>query len=420
MEKSGISEANSPSSLRDMIRAILQEELEARSGGYRSRTNSRSLSRKSRHSRSMSRTNSPHHFRRSRSRISRRRSRSRSRSSNSRSRSPSVSRRRRERREYLRQEKNSGSPSDKVQRQVDSAGRSPCEAEAQILTGPDLGTVPTEKNDMEDVLMLSEGECLPLSEDILNILGVDPKKANRSNFQLHGALASRWSHILANGLSTEDTTIIREKHIVPSNCASLHPPKINPEVKAILSSTHLTRDATHSGYQLNIGTGLTAMGKAFNVILEEETQIPKDIKEKILSNLTDSARILAALFHDISKTRKYLISPVLNKSVKELTENTLPGEFLFGPDLGERAKNLKSLEKAGQDLRLSSIPSRSSSQVTRSFSNPERRGGGGNSSKNVGALNRYRPSYRKREVRQHKGNSSKQFAPNRQQQSRKR
>lgn len=53
--------------------------------------------------------------------------------------------------------------------------------------------------------------------------------------------------------------------------------------------------------------------------------------------------------HDISKMRKYITYTVFNQSVKERTENTIPGELLFGPEFGERVKNFKSLDKAGQE-----------------------------------------------------------------------
>ncbi|KAJ8909801.1 hypothetical protein NQ315_015321 [Exocentrus adspersus] len=108
---------------------------------------------------------------------------------------------------------------------------------------------------------------------------------------------------------------------------------MNPEVKAIMTAAHLRRDATHSNYQSQLGIGLSAVGKALNIALEEEQNVPQDLKEKLLSSLADSGRILSALFNDITRTRRCLTSPVLNKTVKEIADRTEPGEYLFGPDL---------------------------------------------------------------------------------------
>ncbi|VEN50064.1 unnamed protein product [Callosobruchus maculatus] len=389
MEKpeEGPSKDETSSSLRNMIREILHQELKDIKSVSRSRSNSSKRfyrggrSHSSSDSRSRSRSRS--RLRRSRSpSVSRRRGRrarrnhwvrnrrSRSHSRPSRSRSPSVSRRQRDR--HIHSGQNNLPPSG-MQRQASLDGRSPRGAESQGQPGPDEAVLAT--NNLDDVLVLDEGDSMQLSEDTLHILGADPGKVSSSGFKLHNALASRWSHILTNGTPGEESSNLREKHAVPSNCGLLVPPKINPEVKAILSTTHLTRDSTHSGYQLHIGNGLTAMGKALNVILEEENNLPKDIRANILTNLTDSARIFATLFYDISNIRKYLISPVLNKSVKELTENTTPGEFLFGPDLGERAKSLKSLERAAQELRLPSTSVRNIPPPIRTFGQAGKRGG---------------------------------------------
>lgn len=261
-------------------------------------------------------------------------------------------------------------------------------------TGAYLGST-----DENDILVLND-----VSEDTLQMLGADPDKPKATSYTLHGAVASRWNYYLTNGLSKEEAAQLLEKHQIPNNCSLLLPPKINTEVKAIMSTAHLTRDDSHMGLQSQVGTGLSAMGKAMNVILEEEKNIPKEIREKILSSLSESGRCFAGLFYNISKTRKYLITPVLNKTVKEMTDSTTPGEFLFGADLGERVKNIKSLERAGQDLRsvLSTPRPRVMTQPAQVRAFSGKKGGGGTTLKTNTSLNWKRPSH-KREVRHYKG-----------------
>lgn len=261
-------------------------------------------------------------------------------------------------------------------------------------TGADLG-VSNKNSNEDDILILND-----VSEDTLQMLGADPDKPKVTSYTLHEAVASRWNYYLTNGLSKEEAAQLQEKHSVPNNCNLLLPPKVNTEVKAIMSAAHLTRDSSHLGYQLQVGTGLSAMGKAMNAILEEEKRIPKEVREKMLSSLSEASRCFTGLFHNISKTRKYLITPVLNKTVKEMTDSTIPGEFLFGPDLGERVKNIKSLEKAGQDLRsVLSTPRVTQPGQRRAFSGGKK---GGGVAQSTTPLNRNRPTH-KREVRHYKG-----------------
>lgn len=120
-----------------------------------------------------------------------------------------------------------------------------------------------------------------------------------------------------------------------SNCTLLLTPKINPEVRAIMKTSHYTRDP-------QINNGLSAMGKALNVTLEEEQYLPKNIKEKILSPLADSGRIYVGSFH-ISNVSKYLICPIFNKTIKEMTDNISLCGFLFAQDIGEWAKNVSQV-----------------------------------------------------------------------------
>ncbi|KAJ8909370.1 hypothetical protein NQ315_008936 [Exocentrus adspersus] len=163
----------------------------------------------------------------------------------------------------------------------------------------------------EDVFIIDND--IDLSEETLKVLGKDPNKTPVPQFTYHETIVT-WI-----------------------------PPKINPEVRVHMSTQHISRDNTHLQYQTELGQGLNALGKALNVLLEEDRNLPQSLKDKLLPNMVESGKILTHLFNNISQTRRRLILPSLDKQVKELVEKIPPGEYLFGPDLGEKSQKFKSV-----------------------------------------------------------------------------
>ncbi|KAJ8909546.1 hypothetical protein NQ315_012740, partial [Exocentrus adspersus] len=193
----------------------------------------------------------------------------------------------------------------------------------------------------EDVLIIDND--IDLSEETLKVLGKDPNKTPVPQFTYHETLGSIWSHNIVQGVpKTEMESTWKNHMIFPKNC-NLDPPKINPEVRVHMSTQHISRDNTHLQYQTELGQGLNALGKALNVLLEEDRNLPQSLKDKLLPNMVESGKILTHLFNNISQTRRRLILPSLDKQVKELVEKIPPGEYLFGPDLGEKSQKFKSV-----------------------------------------------------------------------------
>lgn len=142
-----------------------------------------------------------------------------------------------------------------------------------------------------------------------------------------------------------------------------------------MNNLHITRDKTHVQYQTKVATALSALGSSLNVILEREDKIPKEIRGNMLASIADSGRILCHLFHEMSSKRRHLIYPLMNKQIKTIVEKLPPGEFLFGPNLGEKIQAIKTMEKVGKELRPSQpIYPRHSASSSRS-SLPKRGGG---------------------------------------------
>ncbi|CAH1109607.1 unnamed protein product [Psylliodes chrysocephalus] len=158
------------------------------------------------------------------------------------------------------------------------------------------------KVDASPVLIIHDDNGI--SEETRNILGPDPSKKKKCGFNLHAAVEPIWSHILAFGFSSEEKDRLFKKYEMPENCKLLTPPIINPEISASMNALHTARDDTHLNYQNQIGKVLATLGRAINVILEEETSIPKQVKENLLAYTADSGRMLCTIVNEMSNKRR--------------------------------------------------------------------------------------------------------------------
>nr|CAI5849440.1 unnamed protein product [Callosobruchus analis] len=261
------------------------------------------------------------------------------------------------------------------------------------------------------VLILTDDTGLP--DETKSMLGPDPTSIKKPTFKLHSAVEAIWSHILPLGLPKEEVKSFSDKYEIPANCKFLHPPKINPELEAGLNTLYSIRDQTHANYQAVLGQSLSALGSALNAILEDEADIPKSTKEKVLVPMADTGRILCNLFNMISNKRRQLITPMMNKQIKNLVEKTPPGEFLFETNLGEKIQAMKALEKACKEIR----PAQASSSVPRTqtyapTSQEKNRGGGGKPSTSTQG-NRSRPFHHRGGMRTQRGRPSTKAVPQR-------
>nr|CAI5822774.1 unnamed protein product [Callosobruchus analis] len=193
-----------------------------------------------------------------------------------------------------------------------------------------------------------------VSENILegileeDILGTEDFAPNISE-----ALAKRWTQIIINGLDKERDREVLGRYKIPANCKGLLPPLVNPEIESILSQTQIARDKYYREIQAYVGKGLANLGKTVSTIQGDAPDIPKSIRDTILSQLCDCGNILSNLFHTVSNSRRALILPQIKKGVREIIEKSLASEqLLFGQDLNDKIKDAKALESVAKDLKV--------------------------------------------------------------------
>ncbi|XP_050295835.1 uncharacterized protein LOC126735771 [Anthonomus grandis grandis] len=191
-----------------------------------------------------------------------------------------------------------------------------------------------------------------LPETVRKVLGVDLNSSKNGSYELHEAIKSVWIKNLLQGLSNESRDQLLERHKIPKNCSILSPPKINPEINPILSQPYTKRDECHTNYQNLASKGASALGKCLTYVLDEIKKNPESpLSSILLPDLVDAGNFFTEIFHEATSTRRSYISQILSKTVKEAVKDTVPGEYLFGPDLGEKIKALKNFEKSGNEMR---------------------------------------------------------------------
>ncbi|XP_060802159.1 uncharacterized protein LOC132902150 [Amyelois transitella] len=207
----------------------------------------------------------------------------------------------------------------------------------------DSPSLPCTENDNDT----AEPDTTPdLDPDILEILGDDPSKDNCVGEKLHKDIALRWTHILKNGMSKEIKTELQKQYLVPENCDSINPPKLNPEVKAAIDEQNLKKETYNEHKQKQLSNCLAAIGKALNIALSNE-----ETSQDLIKPLSDAGRLLCDLHYRESQSRRYAIINSLNKEARDTVKNTKIDEYLFGSGLGEHLKSSKAIKKSGTEMK---------------------------------------------------------------------
>lgn len=123
----------------------------------------------------------------------------------------------------------------------------------------------------------ADQNILTLDPDILQLLGEDPTNQRNYGDSLHKDIASRWTHILVNGLSKETQMELMKCYLPPENCPSMKAPKLNLEIKAALSDVNIKKDLYSQSKQNQLASSLAAKGRALNWALLSNNTVPQDI-----------------------------------------------------------------------------------------------------------------------------------------------
>ncbi|KAJ8727384.1 hypothetical protein PYW07_001503 [Mythimna separata] len=184
-----------------------------------------------------------------------------------------------------------------------------------------------------------------LSPEVLEALGDLMPEKPKYGAPINKDLARIWDTILKHGL-TKENKLKLEKN-VPENCCLLKAPMLNPEIIASVSDTIINRDKKIETEQNQLGMGLTILGEALSMLINDNNTN----RLKLISQLSDAARILTDLHYIQTKSRKNLIFPALDKKILEIVKEVERDDYLYGNNLSEKIKALQACQRTGQSIK---------------------------------------------------------------------
>ncbi|EZA52647.1 hypothetical protein X777_08538 [Ooceraea biroi] len=188
-------------------------------------------------------------------------------------------------------------------------------------------------------------EFLDLDEETLKILGDEPLKS-QEELKIHIGLANRWNPWLQQGLKKEIRNELLRKYPRVDFC-SLEPPILNQELST-LNPNILKKDRYFTFTQNLAGSALLALAPVITDLVSRKTAGSR----KMLENLWDAAQLLAEIQHSQTIARKAYILPSVSKQIAEQWVKRKVDKYLFGENLGDRIKEIKMINKLGQEIKL--------------------------------------------------------------------
>lgn len=189
-----------------------------------------------------------------------------------------------------------------------------------------------------------EEDIFELDEDTLKIIGEEPPQGQKEH-NIHASLVNRWNPWLQEGLKKEVRDELLTKYPRAGNCL-LEPPILNPEL-GTLNPNIIKKDKYFTFTQNLAGSALTALAPVISEIVALKTTESRKMLEK-----WDAARLVAELHHSQTVARKACILPSVSKQIAERLSKNKTTKYLFGDDLGEKIKEIKMINKMGQDIKL--------------------------------------------------------------------
>lgn len=118
----------------------------------------------------------------------------------------------------------------------------------------------------------------------------------------------------------------------------------------------LKKDKYASEIQKIIGSAMIALGMGISLMLNEKDE--EVDRMQLLQYLSVAGKLLAEAHHREAVTRKSFISPGIEKNINEVLEKCKLDKFLFGEDLSEKIKSMKSIEKIAAEIKSKPTPNK--------------------------------------------------------------
>lgn len=200
-------------------------------------------------------------------------------------------------------------------------------------------------NDQADA-SVATSKCV--KDTILQALGPDPTLSYRIELVVDEEIAVRMKAWIRDGLQEANLDFLMQQYVLPG---FLTVPKLNPEIEAYLQRNAKDRDGHMMDAQLITAVSLASLCGNFIVLMDEEVAIDDKTRNGLISITLDSAMLQAQAFHEaILNRRAFVLRSIKAPEVRELLDKQPTDELLFGKDLDEKLKTLKSLSKTAKQF----------------------------------------------------------------------
>ncbi|KAJ8943987.1 hypothetical protein NQ314_009570 [Rhamnusium bicolor] len=137
------------------------------------------------------------------------------------------------------------------------------------------------------------------------------------------------------------------KYPIPENCSGLNAPKMNEELRSILTTQVAKADKFFCNLQDQLGAGLAVIG----YMITQKLNSGENTKNEIITKLSDAVQLFLSVHHALSVKRKWEVNPLINEDSRLAVQQTSIGEYLFGSEFLEKVNSSKLVKKAGDILK---------------------------------------------------------------------
>ncbi|KAJ8664500.1 hypothetical protein QAD02_006162 [Eretmocerus hayati] len=125
---------------------------------------------------------------------------------------------------------------------------------------------------------------------------------------------------------------------------------MNKETTATINDSGLERGPYQIYAQNLVCSSLAASAKALKIAIQTK-ELDKEIKDKLITYIGNSARMTADAHHTVSLNRRAFIIPGLQNFIRSIAEKSQIDTFLFGCNFAEDVANAQKIEKCWKQLK---------------------------------------------------------------------
>ena len=190
----------------------------------------------------------------------------------------------------------------------------------------------------------------PASSNILADIAMDLDVREQTGGEVNEGLAGIVASLMKEKLSEEKIQLKVQKYPRPANKEGLRTPRVNPLIWNQLAAPVRTQDSKSQKTQNSLGTFITAIIRATNIVLAQQNQ-PQN--KELVTHLTNAIALALQSFHDMNGMRWQAMKKDLHRDYAALCSSTTVtgnSDYLFG-DLLKLTKDISEANKLMKKVR---------------------------------------------------------------------